>query len=65
MGKALSIEGLEVTGTYKSGATKKETVTASNVSGFDSSKANDKLTLTITINSKTTTYTVKVVAPQQ
>ena len=49
-----------VTGTYSGGATKVEVATAANVSGFDSSKQAARQTLTVTIDGKTTTYTVTI-----
>lgn len=60
IGESLDISGLEVTGTYSDGSQKKETITAQNITGFDSSSANSNQVLTISIGGKTTSYTVKI-----
>jgi len=57
----LDITGLVVTGTYSDSSTKVETVTASNVSGFDSANPAESQTLTINVGGKTTTYGINVV----
>lgn len=59
IGETLDITGMIVTGTYSDGSTKVETVTATDVTGFDSSTAGTK-TLTVTVDGKTTTFTVTV-----
>lgn len=60
VGETLDISGLVVTGTYSDNTTKVETITASNISGFDSSKVAANQRLTITVNGKTITYTVQI-----
>jgi archaellum component FlaF (FlaF/FlaG flagellin family) len=52
-----------VTGTYSNGTTRTETIAPANVTGFNSSAAAASQTLTITVNGKTATYTVQIVAP--
>ncbi len=59
----LDTTGLEVTGTYSDGSTKIETITTGNVSGFNSSVPIIGQILTITVDGKTTTYTINIVAP--
>ena len=61
VGEPLDIAGLTVEGTYNNGTKKIETITASNITGFDSTTAGTK-TLTITAGGKTATYTVNVEA---
>jgi len=58
--EALDLTGLVVTGTYSNGSTKVETVTATNVTDFNSAVRVAKQTLTITLGGKTTSYVVKV-----
>ncbi len=58
VGESLDISGLIVTGTYSDNTTRTETVTAANITGFDSSTAAASQTLTITVNGKTTSYTI-------
>ncbi|MBI4857363.1 MAG: bacterial Ig-like domain-containing protein [Acetobacterium woodii] len=60
IGEALDISGLEITGTYSDGTTRKETVTTQNITGFDSSQADANQELTITIDGKTITYSVAI-----
>ncbi|MBP2032923.1 putative cell wall-binding protein [Clostridium algifaecis] len=60
VGDKLDITGLKVTGTYSDNTTKYELITEANISGFDSSKAVDEQALTITVDGKTTTYTITV-----
>ena len=60
VGDALDLTGLEVTGTYSDGSTKIETVTAANVTGFNSAVRAARQTLTITLGGNTTTYNVKI-----
>lgn len=59
IGESLDLSGLVVTGTYSDGSTRTETVTAANVSGFNSTTAGTK-TLTISVGGKTTSYTITV-----
>ena len=60
VGETLDLTGLEVIGTYSDGSTKEETVTAANITGFDSTASAASQTLTITIGGKTTNYTIEV-----
>jgi subtilisin family serine protease len=62
VGETLDITGLVVTGHYSDGSTQVEPITASDVSGFDSSTPVTGQVLTITFGGKTTTYTVNIVA---
>lgn len=62
VGDTLDISGLVVTGTYSDGSTKTESVTAANISGFNSSAAANNQVLTITVGSMTTTYIVQIAA---
>jgi len=62
VGDPLDISELEVTGTYSNGGTKVETITAANVTGFDSSSPATSQTLTITIGGKSTTYDIEIKA---
>lgn len=59
LGESLDLSGLVVTGSYSDGSTRTETVTAANVSGFDSATAGTK-TLTIAVGGQTTSYTITV-----
>ena len=61
VGEALDITGLVVTGTYSDNSTLIETITTGNVSGFNSSVPATGQVLTITVGSKTTTYTIDIV----
>ena len=58
----LDITGLVVTGTYSDSSTKLETITTANVTGFNSSEPVTGQVLTITVDGKTATYTINVVA---
>jgi hypothetical protein len=58
-GEAFEIGGLVVTGTYSDGTSKQETVSLSNVSGYDPDTTGMQ-TLTVTLNGKTATFTVTV-----
>jgi len=60
VGDSLDITGLVVTGTYSNATTKVETITASNVTGFNSTSPATGQMLTITDNGKTATYTVNI-----
>ena len=62
VGDTLNLSGLVVTGTYSDSSTQVETVTAANVTGFNSAAPAVGQVLTITIGGKTTTYTVNIVA---
>jgi hypothetical protein len=60
-GEALDLSGLAVTGTYSDGATKAETVTLSDISGYSANTVGQQ-TLTVTVGGKTATFTVTVSA---
>jgi uncharacterized protein YjdB len=60
VGDKLDIAGLEITGAYNDGSKSIIPITASNITGFDSSKPLDKQVLTISVNSKTINYTIDV-----
>jgi hypothetical protein len=55
------LTGLVVTGTYSDGTSKAETVSASNVSGYNADTLGTQ-TLTVTVSGKTATFTVTVSA---
>jgi DNA-binding protein YbaB len=59
VGQALDLTGIVVTGTYSNNITKTETVSASNVSGYNANTTGTQ-TLTVTVNGKTATFTVTV-----
>jgi hypothetical protein len=63
IGEPLDLTGLVVTGTYPDNTTKTETVSMSNISGYDSGTAGEK-TVTVTINGKTVTFRVNVITPE-
>lgn len=66
VGEELDITGLVIEGTYSDASKKDETITVANVTGFDSTSAVASQTLTVTVDGKTTTYTVEIkVAPNQ
>lgn len=65
IGDSLDLSGLVVTGTYSDGTKKAETVTAQNVSGFNSSVAMTNQVLTINVNGKTTTYRVQILVQRK
>lgn len=60
VGDSLDITGMVVTGTYSDYSTGALTVTAADVSGFDSSVPAASQTLTVTIGGKTDTYTISI-----
>jgi len=64
VGDTLDISGLMVSGTYSDGSTKTETITNSNVSGFDSSVPIAGEILTINIQGKTTTFPIDIISNQ-
>jgi hypothetical protein len=57
VGEALTLSGIEVTGTYSDGTTRLETVTLANVSGYDANITGIQ-TLTVTVGGKTAPFTV-------
>ncbi|MEA4986536.1 MAG: S-layer homology domain-containing protein [Anaerovorax sp.] len=61
VGDALDIAGLVIEGTYSDGTKKDEDITTANVTGFNSSAVVASQTLTVTVNGKTTTYTVEII----
>ncbi|KUO79102.1 MAG: hypothetical protein APF81_09400 [Desulfosporosinus sp. BRH_c37] len=65
VGDTLDISGLVVTGTYSASSPKRESITASNVTGFNSAVAATDQVLTITVSGKTVTYKVQIVASTQ
>ena len=62
VGDTLDISGLVVTGTYSDGSTGVESITAENITGFNSSAVATNQILTIRVGAKTTTYKVQIVA---
>lgn len=62
VGDNLDITGMVVTGTYSNGSKQVLPVTEANVSGFNSSAPAASQTLTVTVDGKTTTYTVVIEA---
>ena len=63
VGETLDISAMVVTGTYSDSSTQSESITTSNISGFDSSVPVTNQVLTVTFNGKTTTYAVNIIAP--
>ena len=61
VGEELDITGLEITGTYNNGTMQIETITTANIIGFDSSTSVTDQILTITVDEKTTTYTIDII----
>lgn len=62
-GDALDITGLVVTGTYSDSSTNIETITESNITGFDSSVPIIGQVLTITVGAQVVTYTININTP--
>jgi hypothetical protein len=60
VGDTLDIIGLQVTGNYDDNTKVLQSVTAANVTGFDSSKPVEGRILTITVGGKTTAYAISV-----
>lgn len=56
IGEKLDLNGLVVTGTYSDGTTKTESITEDNIYGFNSSKNNSNLELTINVKGKTASF---------
>lgn len=63
IGEELDINGMVITGIYRDGSTKIETITAANITGFDSSKADQNQMLTVTVNGKNANYWVTIKEP--
>ncbi|GLC31548.1 bacterial Ig-like domain-containing protein [Clostridium omnivorum] len=61
VGQSLDLTGLVVTGTYNDGTSAPVEITSSNISGFDSTTEGTK-TITVTVEGKTATFNVKVIA---
>ena len=59
-GDSLDITGLVVTGNYTDGHSAILTITAANISGFDSTSAAESKALTISVSGKTTSYNISV-----
>lgn len=59
-GDFLDLTGLVVTGSYDDGSTATFTITAANVTGFDSSQPAESQTLTVTVDGVSATYTISV-----
>lgn len=64
IGEELEITGLVVTGTYSDGSTRIETVTKSNITGFNNQTIGSQ-TLTININGKTAYFKVTVTKAEE
>ena len=62
VGDTLDITGLVVTGTYSNASTQPQTITSTNILGFNSSVATSSQRLTISVGSTTTTYIISIVA---
>jgi prenyltransferase beta subunit len=60
VGDELDITGLEITGIYSDDSINIETITITNITGFDSSVAVDNQVLTITIGEYTVTYSINI-----
>jgi hypothetical protein len=58
-GESLNLSELVITGTYSDGTTKAETVSLSNISGYNADTTGQQ-SLTVTIGGKTATFTVTV-----
>ena len=62
VGESLDITGLVVSGMYSDVRTRIEIITNQNITGFNSSSPSTNQVLTVTINNKTTTFTVNIIA---
>lgn len=60
VGDSLDISGMVVRGTYSDGSTKTETITTSDITGFNSSAPAASQILTVTVGGKTATFTVTI-----
>ena len=63
LGDKVDNAGINVTVTYKNGATREISAENYTVTGFDSSAVTDKQTLTVTYGDASATYDISVVAP--
>ena len=61
VGDLLDISGLVIEGTYSDGGTKTETITLSDIDGFDSSAVTASQILIVTIGGKSATYTIEII----
>lgn len=61
IGDSLDIDGLIISGVYSDGSEKEETITETNISGFDSSKVLSAQILTVNLSDKKITYTIDIV----
>ncbi|ABR49921.1 copper amine oxidase domain protein [Alkaliphilus metalliredigens QYMF] len=61
--ETLDLTGLVVTGEYSDTSTASLSVTAANISGFNSSVEKDNQVITVTYENKITTFTVDIVTP--
>ncbi len=64
VGQELDITGLVVEGTYSDGGKRTVAITPANISGFNSSVAAESQALTIDVEEKTVTYTIKINPPE-
>ena len=62
VGESLNLTGLVVTGTYDGDIKSKMIVNGANISGFDSSKPVDGQAVTVTIDGKTASFLVNIIA---
>lgn len=62
VGDILDISGMVVRGTYSDGSTKTESITTSDITGFNSSAPAAGQILTVTVGGKTATFTVTITA---
>ncbi|BBI30983.1 bacterial Ig-like domain-containing protein [Cohnella abietis] len=62
VGENLDLDGIAVTGTYDDASTEALTVTAANITGFNSTAAATGQVVTVTVNGKTARFTVDIVA---
>lgn len=60
VGDALDVTGGVLTVTFESGATAERDISASMISGFDTSAISDKVDVTVTYGGKTATYSITV-----
>lgn len=63
VGESLDLKGLVVIGMHNDGSTELLTITAANISGFDSKTTGSK-TLTVKVGDRTSTYTITVNLPK-
>lgn len=61
VGETLDITGLTIEGTYSDGGKKTETITRENISGFNSAAVVTRQTLTVTVGTRTTNYTISII----